>query len=396
MELLLSRRRATIKDAIVIHPRFTLYGGGEVVGLHVCKVLQELGYHVHLACDNFNPDEVDQHFGLGGIMKKCTHVPVLGEFRPILTRRFLAYQRAIYSLRLLNSIKIPENCEFVFSTQSMLYFKPNLFNFCVAYDLADFYYAHQIASTTTKSRLKSIYYYPLQRLYKRYATQLSEKENFFIPLSQAIEQSLNTLHYPHSMSVFPPCEMSFRRLPKEKYAVNTSRLVPSKRLEDFIEVARRLPQYSFVIIGKMSKTEENLFPNYKEKLLDSLPANAKLVEAVVRERKELVEHARLYFYPSVEPGVSVSLGQAMGAGCIPITPSVGGGAEMVEASGTGYRYRSLDEAAEVVRQAFESDAPRDTPEHIAERAQIFSADSFDKRIRNIVEERVREIQTQLS
>ncbi len=393
MELLLGRRRATIRDAIVIHPRFTLYGGGEVIGLHVCKVLQELGYHVHLACDNFSPEEADHHFGLGEIMKKCTHVPVLREFSPFLTRRFLAYQRAIYGIRLLNSIKIPDNCDFVFSTQSMLYFKPDLFNFCVAYDLADFFYAHRIGSTMTKSVLKSIYYYPLQRLYKHYAIRMSEKENFFIPLSRAIEQSMNTLHYPHSRFVFPPCDMSFRLLPKEKYAVNTSRLVPSKRLEDFIEIARRLPQYKFVIVGKMSKTEEDLFPNYREKLLDSLPSNAKLVEALVRECKDSVERAKLYLYPSVEPGVSISLGQAMGAGCIPITPSVGGGAEMVEASGVGYMYRSLDEAAEIVEHALESDAPRDNPEHIAERAQIFSADSFDERIRTIIEERVVKMQS---
>ena len=391
MELLLSRRRTMMKDVFVIHPRFTLYGGGEVVGLHVCKVLQELGYHVYLACDNFNPEEADRHFGLGGIMKNCTHVPVLGEFRPFLTRQFLAYQRAIYSIRLLNSIKIPNDCEFVFSTQSMLYFKPNLFNLCVAYDLADFFYAHQIGSAMKKSLIKSLYYSPLQRLYKHYAIRMSEKDNFFIPLSHAIEESMDALHYPHSPSVFPPCEMSFRPMPKEKYAINTSRLVPSKRLEDFIEIARKLPHYKFVIVGKMSKTEEALFPRYKEKLIDSLPPNAKLVEGVVRQRKELVECAKLYLYPSVEPGVSISLGQAMGAGCIPVTPSAGGGAEMVQASGTGYMYRSLEEAARLVEQAFESDAVKDSPKYIAEKAQMFSADSFDDQIRKIIEERVAEL-----
>ena len=377
----------------MIHPRFTLYGGGEVVGLHVCKVLQEMGYHVHLACDNFNPEEADRHFGLGGIMKKCTHIPVLGEFRPILTRRLLAYQRGIYTIRLLNSIKIPNNCQFVFSTQSMLYFKPNLFNFCVAYDLADFFYASQISSTTKKSLTKSLYYAPLQRLYKHYAIRMSEKENFFIPLSRAIEQSMDSLRYPHSPSVFPPCEMSFRPMPKEKYAINTSRLVPSKRLEDFIEVARRLPHYKFVIVAKMSKTEEALFPNYKQRLVDSLPSNAKLVEALIRDRKELVQRAKTYLYPSIEPGVSISLGQAMGAGCIPVTPSTGGGAEMIHASGTGYMYRSIDEAATIAKQAFESDAMRDRPEYIAEQAKIFSADSFDNRVRKIVEERVAELRS---
>jgi glycosyltransferase involved in cell wall biosynthesis len=373
----------------VIHPRFTLYGGGEVVGLHVCKVLQELGYHVHLACDNFNPGEADRHLGLGSVMEKCAHVPVLGEFRPFLIQRFLAYQRAIHAVRLLNSIKIPENCEFVFSTQSMLYFKPNLFNFCIAYDLADFFYAHQLSSISQKSMLKSPYYYPLRKLYGRYAIRMSDKENYFIPLSLAIEQSIEALHYPHSPSVFPPCEMSFRIGPKEKYVVNTSRIVPSKRLEDFVEVARRLPRYKFVIVGKMSKTENSLFPHYKQKLLDSLPSNAKLVEALIREAKELVENAKLYLYPSIEPGVSISLGQAMGAGCVPITPALGGGAEMVEASGTGYMYRSLNEAPELVRQALESDDPKDHPEYVAERAQIFSSNTFDERIRKIIEGRLR-------
>jgi glycosyltransferase involved in cell wall biosynthesis len=379
---------APIKEALVIHPRFTLYGGGEVVGLHVCKVLQELGYHVQLACDNFNPEEADRHLGLGSVMEKCAHVPVLGEFRPFLTGRFLAYQRAIHGVRLVNSIKIPENCEFVFSTQSMLYFKPNLFNFCIAYDHADFFYAHQLSSISKKSMFRAPYYYPLRRLYRRYAIRMSDKENYFIPLSLAIEQSIEALHYPHSPSVFPPCEMSFSIRPKEKYVVNTSRIVPSKRLEDFVQVARQLPHYKFVIVGKMSKTENSLFPDYKQNLLDSLPSNAKLVEALIREVKELVENAKLYLYPSIEPGVSISLGQAMGAGCIPVTPSVGGGAEMVKASGVGYTYRSLNDAPEIVKQALESDASQDRPEYVAQRAQIFNSDTFDERIRKIIEERL--------
>jgi glycosyltransferase involved in cell wall biosynthesis len=377
-----------MKEALVIHPRFTLYGGGEVVGLHVCKVLQNLGYHVHLACDNFNPEEADRHLGLGTVMEKCAHVEVSGEFRPFLIRRLLAYQRAIYEIRRLNSIKIPESCEFVFSTQSMVYFKPNLFNFCITYDLVDFFYAsQQLSSLSKKSMFRAPYYYPLRRLYRRYASRMSDKENYFIPLSRAIEQSIEALHYPHSHSVFPPCEMSFNIRPKEKYVVNTSRIVPHKRLEDFVEVAHRLPQYKFVIVGKMSKTEDALFPGYKRKLLDSLPPNTTLVEALIREVKELVEGAKLYLYPSIEPGVSISLGQAMGAGCIPVTPAVGGGAEMVEASGTGYMYRSLDDAPKIVKQALESDAPQDRPEYIAERARIFSADSFDEQIGKIIEER---------
>jgi glycosyltransferase involved in cell wall biosynthesis len=161
--------------------------------------------------------------------------------------------------------------------------------------------------------------------------------------------------------------------------------VPSKRLEDFAEVARKLPEYDFIIVGKMSKTEKILFPNYRKALYDCLPANVKLVEALIRDRKELLETAKLYLYPSIELGVSISLGQAMGAGCIPVTPSIGGGAEMVEAAGTGYTYQSLDDAPDIVRRALESDAPQDSPEHIAKSAKIFDSNSFDKEIKRIIE-----------
>jgi len=184
--------------------------------------------------------------------------------------------------------------------------------------------------------------------------------------------------------------MSFRARPKKDFVVNTSRLVPSKRLEDFIEVARKLPTCDFVIIGKMSETEKRLFPNYKAKLLESLPANVTFVEGLVRDHRELVESAKVYLYPSVEPGVSVSLGQAMGAGCIPVTPYKGGGAEMVEASGVGYLYHSLDEAAQIIDKAMNDNAPKDQPQHIADRATQFGADSFDERIRLIIEAQVPE------
>jgi glycosyltransferase involved in cell wall biosynthesis len=217
---------------------------------------------------------------------------------------------------------------------------------------------------------------------------MSRKENFYIPLSRALEQYLEALHYPHSPRVFPPCDMSFKVRPKENYVVNTSRLVPSKRLDDFVKVAKRLPQYDFVIVGKMSRTEEEIFPTYKKKLLASLPNNVKLVEAKIRDRRELVESARLYLYPSMEAGVSISLGQAMAAGCVPVTPSSGGGAEMVEATNAGYTYRTLDQAIEIVRQVLENSFPRDDPERVAQHARIFSPDSFEKHVRNIIQERL--------
>ena len=51
------------KSALVIHPQFSYYAGGELLCLYVCKALQELGYEVTIACDVYNPSDVERFYG---------------------------------------------------------------------------------------------------------------------------------------------------------------------------------------------------------------------------------------------------------------------------------------------------------------------------------------------
>ena len=61
---------------------------------------------------------------------------------------------------------------------------------------------------------------------------------------------------------------------------------------------------------------------------------------------------------------------------------------MIEATDTGYTYRTLGEAVQIVKRVLEDDLPRDRPERVAQHARIFSADSFEEQVRKIVEQRL--------
>src|SRR3990172_1438223 len=107
-----------MKQAVVIHPRFIIYGGGEMVALHVIKALQDLDYNVSIATDNYNPVEVEKNFQMGKIMENCTSIRV-PPFRPVLSK-FLAVQRLRYASRVVDILRNLKP-DVAFSTQSVIY-----------------------------------------------------------------------------------------------------------------------------------------------------------------------------------------------------------------------------------------------------------------------------------
>lgn len=364
-----------MKQALVIHPRFTVYGGGEMVALHVIKALQDLDYNVSIVTDNYNPVEVETNFRMGKVIENCRPIKI-PPFRPVLSR-FLALQRLPYAAMVMNMLK-DLRPDVAFSTQSIIYYIPGVKTFHVVYDMADLF--EILPGGYTRGPLASIWKKPYYVILRRSLhTDLTTKR-LFVPLSHALEQQLATLDYPHTSVVFPPCDMIFRPKAKKKQVCLVSRIAPQKNIEDFMKIARTLPNYRFILVGIHSEMNAG----YSRKVLSDRPPNVEYIEARIRDRPELVEESKVYLYTSLEPGIGIALGQAMGAGCIPVTPVWGGGAEMVFESGIGYSYRTIGEAAQMVENALESNETRDSPLHIAKRAGIFSSKSFNESIARLV------------
>jgi glycosyltransferase involved in cell wall biosynthesis len=97
-----------------------------------------------------------------------------------------------------------------------------------------------------------------------------------------------------------------------------------KGIDILFEVARKLPQTNFVLVGFDSDRFRDLVP----------PAN--LSRYPVLDQSELLQYyrrAKVYCQPSRREGLSNTLGEAMLCECIPVVTDVGGSARAVGETG---------------------------------------------------------------
>ncbi len=107
---------------------------------------------------------------------------------------------------------------------------------------------------------------------------------------------------------------------KEPYILTVAAVAHHQRMlvkgiDGLIEAARRLPQYTFIVVG----VEANVVFDYNP------PANMTFKAAV--PRKELLPYyssAKVYCQPSVYEAFSLTLREAMLCECIPVASDVGG------------------------------------------------------------------------
>ncbi len=359
---------------MVIHPRFTVYGGGEMIALHVIKALEDSGLSVSLVTDNYQPQEVEKNFGMGRILERCAPI-LVPRFHPLIPR-LLALQRLRYSSEVMRVVK-GLDVDIAFSTQSVLYYLPRMVTYHIVYDMADLF---ETLGGRERGPLGSFWKKPYYQLLRVILARDLQANRFFVPLSGALREELSRRKYPHSPVVYPPCDLIFRPRPKKKQVCLVTRIAPQKNIEEFMKIAEMVPNLRFVLVGVEAHAEQQ----YARAVLRIRPRNVEYIEARIRDRPELLEESKIYLYTSYEPGIGIALGQAMGAGCIPVTPAWGGGAEMVAAANVGYTYRERKEAAKTVSMAIESHAERDLPEQIAERSKIFSSENFERQVTKIL------------
>jgi len=359
-----------VKQAVVIHPRFTVYGGAELIALHVIKTLQELDFEVSIVTDNYNPAEIERNYRMGEVLENSKPI-LVPPFKPVVSR-FLALQHLRYSKRVMRVLR-GLHPDIAFSTQSVIYSIPGVKTLQIVYDMADLF-----EIVPNGGPLSTVWKKPYYRLIRRTLIPERMRERYFIPLSHALEGRLENLGLPHSPVVFPPCDMIFKPRPKKKQVCLVTRIAPQKNVVEFVQIAERVPGYKFILVG----AEADL--SYSRKVLVNKPPNVIYFEARIRDHPEFVEESRVYLYTSREPGIGIALGQAMGGGCIPVVPSRGGGAEMVMESRVGYTYGSIEEAAKMVMTALESNEARDSVANVSQKAQVFSAENFHDRIEQLI------------
>ncbi len=374
------------KRALVIHPVISFYAGGEYLCLNVCQAMQEMGYKVSLACDEFRPAEVERLYGLGNVMQKCEFVPVPA-FKPRF-KRFTALQRLLYGRRVC-SMFWNTNADIVFSTQSSPFVIPQrIFHFI--YDAADMF-GYPVGSAPPDSPidlggLKGLYYKALRLYIRIFWKKQSHAQDWFFAVGSSVLTDLRMRGYSNSSLVFPPCRINFTpRFPKRKQVVQAVRLLPEKRLELYYTIAQMLPDCQFYLIGRDSAMLRRMFPGYGETVLSKLPENVTYLNNVVREKPELFQESKIYLYTGTERGIGLAVVEAISAGCIPFSPPNVGAADIIQNSGVGEIYKTAEEAAAKIAIRLDEQFTIQQVLDISRKANKFSPEVFREWVKKVTQ-----------
>ena len=278
------------------------------------------------------------------------------------------------------------DADVVFSTQSSPFIVPRrMFHF--VYSAGDlFSYPHAAAPLMVPvagNLLSKIYVDGLRRA-KKLVWGKQPSLDWFFAVGSNVLRDIRKKGYNNSSLAFPPCRVGFHpRFPKKQQVVQAARIIPDKRLDLYFDIASRLPDYRFILVGKNDQLSESAFPGYAKRILSNLPRNVVYVDALMRDRPELLEESKIYLYTGMEPGIGLAVVEAMAAGCIPFSPVEVGAADVLKASGVGELYRSTDEAVTKITMLMKRKFDDEEFNAIAKSAGRFSPETFKRWIKQI-------------
>lgn len=352
--------------------------------IYVCKALQELEYEVLLASQTFQPSEFERLFGMGDIMENCTQLQI-PKFKAVLPR-LQSSQRLLYSLRIW-PILAGTNVDVAFSTQSSPFFVRSKSTFHFIYDISNLFAYPPDASPliSSNNRLKKPYDAFQQKTREVLWRKRFSPPSWFFATGSKVLGDLRGKGYGNSSLLYPPARTMYGPiLPKKRRVIQVARIIPDKRLEMFFDIAKRLPEYEFLLLGRNSLLTQEEFPGYSKSLLETVPDNVVYIESPLRQRPEVLQESKVYLYTGNEPGIVLSIIEAIAAGCVPLSPPRVGAADIIEASKAGYIYENIEAACRIIRTIMKTDYSDETVNEISKKADPFSPEVFERNIQGLV------------
>jgi glycosyltransferase involved in cell wall biosynthesis len=373
-----------MKKALVIHPVLSIYTGGELLCLQVCQALLQAGYKVTLYSDTNDPSKAEEVYpGMAQVLSQCHHIPSNTAHRSI---------PGIAVIKDFKDIRKTEACfqeiapDVTFCTQSSLFHVPSRLYHFIYHGTDLFQYsASYLQSSFPRQKLPSGYIIVKRGLNDFLRKVLRVKPpspDWYFALSPSTLERLRNNGHKNSSLIFQP-STQFRPRQKKEQVIQVTRLIPEKRVEIFLEAARRLPEYRFILLARTKPGLEA----YARDIEKRIPANVVYQKASLGQRPHFLEESKVYLYTGAENAMMLSVVAAISAGCYPIVSKNTGPEETIEALRVGTTFSAIDDLVPTIRRVMQEFTD---PLEISERAKPFSKEKFDEKIVDIADNGVRE------
>ena len=361
---------------VIVHPRMNVRGGGERVVIHSIKEALREGHEVYLASEEFDVQSFEDFFGVQGLLNNIqllTYPP----FRPII-RKAVLYQRLIYQQSRLRKIVSKRRFDLIFNTAEVSNQPPARLP-AIEYCYFPEYFSH--LESDGLSGIWEMYYWPAKVFYHERVSRVDR----LLSVSDFTRQFVRQKWGRESTTLYPPCPIDLYNnlgTAKQDLVVTVGRMAPEKRMGLFLEIARKLPEVEFVIVGSIPPEGGS----YYNSLKGAAPGNVSFVVAPLRKVRDLLGRAKVYVHTALNEHFGITIVEAMAAGCVPTVNDSGGPREIVS-DDVGYRWNNVNEAVgQILKLIKDDDVRKRLSKRAISRARLFGPDTFEQGLGSVLRE----------
>jgi len=336
-------------------------GGGERLCCETIRTLISRGHDITLLSGEFKADRLERFFGFEGLFRAISVKTYPADSRD----RFGTYKHLLHHVKAQRKfVSADSDYDFVFSTQDAGYI-PDISRPVVQWG----YFPNSFPG--------GLYSWPLRVHYSLKIRRI----NLVLAISEYSKSHFDEAWKVPTVLVYPACNMIRPRIVRDNVVVTAARGVPEKNLELFWEVARRCPNYEFVLL----LTQDPRFVEYSRALQATAPMNGRVIVDPDKEvYQETLARSRIYLHLMRGEHFGITVVESMSAGCVPVVHDSGGPKEIVGSS--GLLWRNIGEIPGLLTIA---DTSYQTMSKFSmERARAFSREKFDKLFGEVLERTV--------
>jgi glycosyltransferase involved in cell wall biosynthesis len=327
-----------------IHPRH--FGGSIAVTLPIVNELEEQGYQViMLVNDKIHQNKFKEVFG-----EEVSHQAKAIMRKPVLKPQNMLdlYENAfkLLSLKMKCDVVIDTYSDYIFPWCNVSYVHFPYIN--------NITFKQRFPYIRKQRRLENVVNLPYVFLSKN--TRMSQGQLLFtnsLFTSRTLEEALGL----RSKVLYPPIARLFYQQSsnsgadqREDLVVTVGRINLDKRLEVIPKIASMLKDKNakFVITGFAHSENALNMINREIQRLDVAKNVSVKLNLPKEELNLLLRRAKVYLHTPTLEHFGISIAEAMACGCLPVAYDDGGAPEFVP---DGLRYKTLEEAAEMTRNA---------------------------------------------